>query len=199
MKISQMRKAINKKLHIHRRDLPPYTGWNRNSIREDIYDLFNQFGYSYGAEIGVRRAVNAMHICRRIPGVKLILVDPWVKYGRSITKERAERHYQVSLKRMKRFDTVFMRTTSMEAVKQIADASLDFVYIDALHDFNNVIMDLIHWSPKVKKGGVISGHDYVANVQTGVLRAVDAYVQAHGITHLYVTRRATPSFFWIKQ
>jgi hypothetical protein len=36
-------------------------------------------------------------------------------------------------------------------------------------------------------------------VQTGVLRAVDAYVQAHGITHLYVTRRATPSFFWIKQ
>ncbi|NIV98148.1 class I SAM-dependent methyltransferase, partial [Candidatus Saccharibacteria bacterium] len=54
----------------------------------------------------------------------------------------------------------FIKKTSMEAVKQFEDYSLDFVYIDAAHDFNNIMLDLIKWVPKVKIGGAVCGHDY---------------------------------------
>ena len=48
----------------------------------------------------------------------------------------------------------------MEAVKQFKDGSLDFVYIDGNHTFEYVINDIAEWSKKVRKGGIISGHDY---------------------------------------
>lgn len=36
----------------------------------------------------------------------------------------------------------------------------DFVYVDASHDRIDVLMDLHLWWPKVKRGGVMAGHDY---------------------------------------
>jgi len=93
----------------------------------------------------------------------------------------------------------------MEAVKTIKDASLDFIYIDGLHDFDSVIMDLVCWIPKVKKKGIISGHDYYHSEQCHVPQAVDAYTHAHGIANIHLTRDNlvlkefpySPSFFWI--
>lgn len=41
-----------------------------------------------------------------------------------------------------------------------APKSLDFVFIDAAHDYDNVLRDIISWYGKVKNGGVIAGHDY---------------------------------------
>ena len=40
------------------------------------------------------------------------------------------------------------------------DESLDFIFIDASHDYQNVYDDIKAWFPKVKKSGIISGHDY---------------------------------------
>jgi predicted O-methyltransferase YrrM len=199
MNINNMRREINKSLHIHGSDLPPYTGWNKSTTRETIYDLFKIFGYKIGAEIGVKRGENAIQIFKRVPSVKLYLIDPWNKYSRSMTEQRAESYYQTALKQLKPYNTVFMRKTSMQAVKEFKDGSLDFIYIDGMHDFDNVICDLVHWAPKVRKGGIVSGHDYLSNAVCGVARAVDAYVQAHGITHLYATRHGIPSFFWVQQ
>lgn len=51
--------------------------------------------------------------------------------------------------------------------------SLDFVFIDAAHDFDNVYKDLIAWYGKVKSGGVISGHDYDSS--EGVRKAVNKF------------------------
>lgn len=50
--------------------------------------------------------------------------------------------------------------TSVEASKLYEDNSLDFVYIDAAHDYESVKQDLIAWYPKVKKGGLFGGDDY---------------------------------------
>ena len=41
------------------------------------------------------------------------------------------------------------------------DEYFDFVYIDARHDFKGVYEDLVKWWPKLKKGGIFAGHDYV--------------------------------------
>lgn len=49
---------------------------------------------------------------------------------------------------------------SVEAAQQVADESCDFVFVDAAHEYEPVIADLAAWWPKVKKGGIIAGHDY---------------------------------------
>lgn len=54
------------------------------------------------------------------------------------------------------------------------DGTLDFVYIDADHSYNNTKNDILAWLPKVKKGGILAGHDYYQESKsTGVKAAVD--------------------------
>ena len=89
--------------------------------------------------------------------------------------------------------------TSMEAVSKIPDASLDFVYIDGRHEFDFIMMDLIAWAPKVRAGGIVSGHDYYQFYRGGVVHAVNAYVLGHNIKEWFVTREKECSFFWVKQ
>jgi predicted O-methyltransferase YrrM len=49
----------------------------------------------------------------------------------------------------------------LRAADDFLDNSLDFVYIDAGHRFDDVVQDIIKWTKKVRKGGIISGHDYM--------------------------------------
>lgn len=53
-----------------------------------------------------------------------------------------------------------MKMTSMEAVKKFEDESLDFVFIDGSHEYEDIKDDIISWLPKVKRGGILAGHDY---------------------------------------
>jgi hypothetical protein len=64
-----------------------------------------------------------------------------------------------------------IRSTSVDASHLYDNRSLDFCFIDAAHDYENVKADIIHWYPKVKFGGVIAGHDYPH--WSGVKKAVD--------------------------
>ena len=50
--------------------------------------------------------------------------------------------------------------SSPEAAKRYADGSLDFVWIDAAHRYDDVVVDIAAWLPKVKQGGYIGGHDW---------------------------------------
>lgn len=53
-----------------------------------------------------------------------------------------------------------LRMSSMEAVKKFENESVDFVFIDGSHEYEDIKDDINHWLPKVKKGGVLAGHDY---------------------------------------
>lgn len=49
---------------------------------------------------------------------------------------------------------------SIKLSRRYKKESLDFVFIDGSHDYNDVLRDIRVWSKKVKKGGFIGGHDY---------------------------------------
>jgi hypothetical protein len=69
-----------------------------------------------------------------------------------------------------------IRKPSLEAVTRYQDASLDFVFIDAAHDYDSVKADILAWKPKVKPGGYLGGHDY-NGCFPGVIDAVHELIQ----------------------
>lgn len=63
--------------------------------------------------------------------------------------------------RTKGYDNIQLITkTSDDAVNDFNDGVFDFVYIDGIHQYENVKQDILNYLPKIKKGGVIGGHDY---------------------------------------
>lgn len=145
--------------------------------RNDLAKLFK----GVGAEIGVERALFSRNIAKT--ATKLYCIDPWKAgslYGFRdyVTQTRLDDFLKEAKQRVKKYNNcVFIRKSSMEAVKDFADESLDFVYIDANHDYEHTKEDIKEWSKKVKRGGIVSGHDYIdkqSQVYTfGVIKAVN--------------------------
>tara|TARA_R100001015_G_C4626062_1_gene184877 strand:- start:1080 stop:1643 length:564 start_codon:yes stop_codon:yes gene_type:complete len=65
-----------------------------------------------------------------------------------------------------------IRKPSIDAADDFEDESLDFVFIDAMHDYENCLMDIKSWEPKVKSGGFVMGHDWDHFRFPGVEQAV---------------------------
>lgn len=66
----------------------------------------------------------------------------------------------------------YITKQSVDAAKDFKDESIDFVYIDASHEYEDVRDDIRAWLPKVKTGGIIAGDDYSIGFM-GVIRAVN--------------------------
>ena len=48
---------------------------------------------------------------------------------------------------------------------------MDIVFLDADHKYKSVKEDIEAWYPKVRKGGILSGHDF-RYTEWGVIKAV---------------------------
>lgn len=151
--------------------------------------LLSELGFKCGAEIGVLNGLFSKWLCHKIKKLKLFLVDPYMYYP-----EYSERRKQVDMdnseakakSRLTKFNVEFIKKTSMEAVKDFNDESLDFIFIDANHDFEWVNEDIREWSKKVKKGGIVSGHDYSQHHFEGVVRAVNGFIKENDIKPLFL-------------
>jgi len=88
---------------------------------------------------------------------------------------------------------------STDMAQIVDDESLDLVYIDANHSYEGCLSDLRAWYPKVKIGGIVSGHD-MNRKEYGVTEAVDAFFTEMGIAKdmLNVTLEDYPSFWFRK-
>jgi hypothetical protein len=50
--------------------------------------------------------------------------------------------------------------TSLDTAKLYDDESLDMIYLDASHKYEDVIDDIKHWWPKLKVNGYLAGDDF---------------------------------------
>ncbi len=192
-------------IHIHRKfsipyaTIPPLKGTKPNS-RDDLAELFSEFDYTVGAEIGVREGIFSEVLLKANPMLKLYCIDPWTPYKEVPSGRKQNRFYNEAKQRLSQYENAIMiKKYSMDALVDIPDGSLDFVYIDANHEQKYVEEDITGWSTKVKSGGIVSGHDYFFHPRRsmGIIPAVDAFVKQNDLV-LYLTNEKYPSFFWVK-
>jgi hypothetical protein len=166
--------------------------------RAQVAELFQDFQYTRGIEIGTWAGDSAVVICQSVPGVELVCVDPWKPY-RAKDTDATEAIYNQAVNALAPFNVTILRTTSMDAVKAFPDNHFDFANIDGDHAFDFACSDLIFWMPKIRKHGMVAVHDYDPHVP-GVVHAVNAYTHCHCISPWFVTqeRRHPATAFWVK-
>ncbi len=74
-----------------------------------------------------------------------------------------------------------VKMSSLDAAVHLKNIKPDLIYIDATHDYNYVLQDLIRWYPFVKGHGTLCGDDYYWGYENTVKRAVDEFAEVHDL------------------
>lgn len=149
--------------------------------------------HGVGAEIGVWHGEGAKYMFEKCPEItKLYLIDPYNKapefnectlppqgFKENSFKDAITNAVTNTMRWSEKAWFIFART--IEAAPMITEP-LDFVYIDANHNYEYVKQDCEYWYPKIKKGGILSGHDYRDIPQSGVKKAVDEFVKSKNLS-----------------
>jgi hypothetical protein len=180
----------------NRRFRPTYaTSLARVPDRDEIPAVLNRRGLTgQGAEIGVKLGRFSDLLLQSWEGARLISIDPWLEAEpdeyidhANVKQSQHEEFYRRTKELLAKYGSrsEIWRTTSVDAAQRVPDRSLDFVYIDARHDYDSVLEDLEAWFPKLRPGGLMAGHDYADGVFRqgvfGVKSAVDEFFGARGI------------------
>lgn len=107
-------------------------------------------------------------------------IDPWHYLGKeyggkmgNASQEDWDRVYRQVCNLYFYFPKLrLLRMISEQAAEFFEDRYFDLVFIDGDHRYEAVKRDIELWLPKVRAGGIISGHDYGARKFEGVTRAV---------------------------
>ena len=136
--------------------------------RIELVHLFqNNYKLGKGAEIGSFKGIYAKEILNIWQG-KLYLVDVWrelslLEYADSSNQKQYKNIIIDCCDNIKGSEhrCFMLRSDSQDGSELFNDESLDFVYIDANHKYEYVKQDISLWYPKVRKGGIVAGHDYL--------------------------------------
>jgi hypothetical protein len=148
-----------------------------------------------GVEIGVLKGLNALNILKNLNITKIFLIDPYEAYedtDKIFDKIEIEKHFNHAKKILEKFGEVvkFIRLNSSEASVHLPD-NLDFVYIDGCHKYEVVKDDIAKYWQKIKKGGMIGGHDFTTH-NLGVIKAAMEFAN-----NLNLELQANYSDWWI--
>lgn len=183
----------------------------------NLAELFAELGFTKGVELGVDRGEYSKILLDANPKLQLFSVDPWIPDAYEPNtyinepQEYFNKCYEETKQRLKDTNAILVRKTSAEALSDFDDGSLDFVYIDANHDFPNFTFDLHNWLKKVKVGGIMSGHDFAYfsyRKFNHVKRCLQAYARCYRMIPIFICgdtnvntrlkRDHFRSWFWVK-
>ncbi len=159
-----------------------------------LIELLTPLRPSAGAEIGVQAGDTSFQLLRGLPDLqRLYCVDPWTYYpdyehdrcpkdktgGQWPSQPLLDAARDLFYRRLAEDGfadrVVVLPLMSRDAAPHVADGSLGFVFLDPNHSYEYVREDIQLWTPKVRQGGLIAGHDYRNpwNPRWGVTEAVD--------------------------
>lgn len=151
------------------------------------------------AEIGVNEGDFSEKILSICAPQKLVLIDVWASkryHGGLFDKVKNRFAVQLGNGTME-----IIRDLSFGAVASCADDYFDWVYLDTDHTYNTTRKELELLRPKMKKGGIIAGHDYIignwnAGHRYGVVEAVREFCLKYNWEMIYLTHELSdhPSF-----
>ena len=142
-------------------------------------------------EVGFGTGDNALSIMQELDVKQLVCID-WVfaqvpyKDGELWISKYACDSHLAKINMRKLHDTgkvLFIKEDSQVAHKHIKVLSADLVYVDGGHSHEVVINDLVNFYPKVKRKGLLAGHDFIRG-QDGVIRAVGEFSLARGLPYV---------------
>ena len=160
-----------------RLNIPMTIQWEGKANRKHfLRHLIEKNNFKTMAEVGVRDGRTTFHLLDHCPELTIYAIDMSIK--EFYNKEVANR-YKNRL--------IAIEATSELAADQIADHSLDLVFIDANHSYDYVKKDIIKYTPKLKENGLLTGHDID---YPGVNRAVNEMIKQYDVG---------PNYVWIKK
>ena len=163
-----------------------------------LISMIRERDYTIGAEIGCSKGQTTWRVLKRYKKLQtLYAVDLWAPVPSEVGG--GEWYKNWNFQRVKEiFDTnirpysnrvIVLQGLSWEMAKQVEDNSLDFIFIDADHEYPSVMKDILAWTPKLKPYGMISGHD--SDVE-GVKKAIDELINdwvETGIEHTWYANK----------
>lgn len=151
--------------------------------RIQLPQLIKELGLpSIGVEIGVAEGFSSKDFLEN--GLeKLYSIDAWKTLEQAgdggFSQEWHDKNYRDAVARLAPFKerSIILRGLSSEMVDKVKDNSIGLLYLDGDHSYEGVMNDLKLWSPKVVRGGIIAGHDYLMTAY-GVNRAVNEFAKS---------------------
>lgn len=137
--------------------------------RASLAGIFERLNYTRGVELGVQHGNFAVHNLKNWPSCKeYLLVDLWrqqrnYKDFANVGDKQQRQIMETALQNVRpyREKTRVCRDYTTQCAKHEPDAHFDVVYVDARHNYDGAMDDMVTWWPKVKRGGVLAGHDYM--------------------------------------
>jgi len=140
---------------------------------QTISKLVNNNGWTKGVEVGVYAGRTFRQLLVLCPDLDITGVDLYEPQPENSGPEKwlpgenghawdHERNYNSMLAVCEKFShrARIIKDYSVNAAKQFENNSIDFVFIDADHSYKSVCEDIDAWSPKIRAGGMIIGHDF---------------------------------------
>jgi predicted O-methyltransferase YrrM len=167
------------------------TDWWFNYM--DFYKNVATKNYNILVEVGVWKGHSISYLAKEFKNnnktPKIYAVDLWeetYKWSDNIKlRSQVPYLYDIYTENKKQNGVndmiIDLKGLSWEMANNFKDGEVDFVFIDADHTYESVVKDINAWLPKIKKGGMISGHDY--NNPCGVKKAVVELIKDHKLTN----------------
>lgn len=132
---------------------------------EWLAGLVNEKRYRRGVELGVKDGQTLFYLLRHCPGLAMIGVDIWSPQpdqgAWGYTAWNHEDHEWTARNRAEKYPgrVWLLKMLTTEAAEYIEPQSTDFVFVDACHATEAVKADIEAWLPKIRRGGLLCGHD----------------------------------------
>jgi len=125
-----------------------------------LADLIREHGWRRGVELGVWQGETLAYLLRTFPALRMIGVDNWAAVGPYARKNMAAAEQLARVVESRHPHRCYLvKEDTVAGAQYVADGSVDFVFIDASHDTESVLGDIVVWEKKLRVGGMLTGHD----------------------------------------